>query len=73
MSICTSMLCPCLAPSQCSADMRHFIQALLVAYAEPRLNTTEPATAIRATASGASLAWYQHLVHPRRRASQAMI
>ena len=57
--------CLFLAPSQCSADMRHFIQALLVACAEPRLNTTEPAMAMQVRQP-----WYEHLVHPRRCSSR---
>ena len=55
-----------LAPAQCSEGMRHFIQALLVAYAEPQLNATEPATEMPVNSDDESPPWYHDFVHPRR-------
>jgi hypothetical protein len=58
------IVCLFLVPENGSDDMRHLIQALLIAYAEPKLNIT-----IQNHNDDSNRYWYQHLTHPRLCAS----
>ena len=53
-------------PENSSDDMRHLIQALLVAYAQPKLNLTIDHTTDTQLKSNIDHPnWYRHLTHPR--------
>ncbi len=55
-----------LVPENGSDELRHLIQALLIAYAEPKLNViNHPTVKSRLASYPNDPCWCQQLVHPR--------
>jgi hypothetical protein len=72
--LCTYQCIDCLlllllVPTDSSDDMRHLIHALLVAYADPKLNVTEQACGATIKSRSIDGYWCQHLTHPRLRST----
>jgi hypothetical protein len=56
-----------LVPDNTSTEMRHIVQSLLIAYAEPKLNITiqHNDTDLQWKSNFDHTYWCQHLIHPR--------